>query len=643
MRPIVAAFTVLFGLSGGPPDSSPIRVEVRSPDGRLQVVVTVPSSRAAPPTGRGAGSPARLAYRLVAAGRPVLLASNAGIVIDGVDVGQDALLGHVERRRCDQGVPSDQPSGSSAACNLARLHVTHSRSSIDYTVEIRVFDAGVAFRYEVPGSAPRTPDEATTFQIPTRSIVWYHDLDGHYEGVHVRKAIDEVPSGAWAAPPLTFKMPNDGGYAAITEAALIGYAGMALQADGRGGFAARLGHDHPVSRPYALRFPPEEAKRLAVAAPVGPPIVTPWRVVLVGRDLNALVNAQHLVTDLSPPPDPRVFPDGRRADWIRPGRAVWRYLDGGDNTIEGMEQFSDLAAKLGFEYQVVEGVWQKWSPADLRAFVEYSRARGVGIWLWKDSRAIRDAEARRQFFDLCQSIGVVGAKIDFLDHEAKDVVDSYRAILRDAASRHVMVAFHGANKPTGETRTWPNELTREGVYGLEHRSMQAWARHNATLPFTRYLAGPGDYTPVVFGERRRETSWAHQIATAAVFTSPLLVYGGHPQSLLDNPAVEMIRSIPSVWDETLVLPPSEIGEVAVLARRSGKTWFLAILNGPEARTLRLRPAFLPPGRRDTLTVRDVPDDPAAVTVGRGSASRTETLTIALRPGGGFIARFAFPR
>jgi len=238
-------------------------------------------------------------------------------------------------------------------------------------------------------------------------------------------------------------------------------------------------------------------------------------------------------------------------------------------------------------------------------FVEYSRALGIGIWLWKDSRAIRDAGARRQFFELCQSLGVVGAKIDFLDHEAKDVIDLYRTILRDAAIHHVMVNFHGANKPAGETRTWPNELTREGVYGLEHRAMQAWSQHNATLPFTRYLAGPGDYTPLVFGERRRETSWAHQIATAAVFTSPLLVYGGHPQSLLDSPAVEIIRSIPAVWDETLVLPPSAIGEVAALARRSGAAWFLAILNGPTARTVRLRPEFLPPGRHDVLTVADV--------------------------------------
>jgi alpha-glucosidase len=643
MRSIVAAFALLLALSNPPPGPSTFRAEVRSPGGRLTLLVTAPGPGTAPATGPEAGSATHLAYDLSADGRPILLPSRAGIVVDGVDLGQGAALGQVERRRCVSPDPAAADGWPSAPCTAARLHLTPGRSATRYILEARVFDDGMAFRYEVPGSTARVPDEGTAFRLPPGSTVWYHDLDGHYEGVHVRQPTEEVPAGAWAAPPLTFKLPRDAGYAAVTEAALSHYAGMALQAEGQGVFAGRLGHAHPVSKPYALRFPAEEASRLAVPAPVDAPIITPWRVVLVGRDLNTLVKAQHIITDVSPPPDPQVFPGGRRPDWVKPGRAVWRYLDGGDNTVEGLKAFSDLAAKLGFEYQVVEGVWQKWSPEELRAFVDYSRSRGIGIWLWKDSRAIRDSNARREFFDLCQALGVVGAKIDFLDHEAKDTIDYYHTLLRDAASHHVMVAFHGANKPTGETRTWPNELTREGVFGLEHRSMQAWAQFNTTLPFTRYLAGPGDYTPVIFGERRRETSWAHQVATGAVFTSPLLVYAGHPQSLLDNPAHEMIRCIPSVWDETIVLPPSEIGEIAVVARRSGATWFLAVLNGPQARTLHLKPSFLAPGRHDTLVVRDVRDDPAAVTVERGAASRSDDLNIDLRPGGGFIARFASAR
>ena len=148
---------------------------------------------------------------------------------------------------------------------------------------------------------------------------------------------------------------------------------------------------------------------------------------------------------------------------------------------------------------------------------------------------LRTAEAREEFFKKLQDLGVVGAKIDFFDHEHKEVVDLYQALLHDAARHRIMVNFHGANKPTGEARTWPNELIREGVRGMEASKLQERAVHNTTLPFTRFLAGHGDYTPVHFGARRGDTTWAHQIATAAVFTEPLLTYGAHPEGPAGEP------------------------------------------------------------------------------------------------------------
>src|SRR5262249_51797261 len=235
--------------------------------------------------------------------------------------------------------------------------------------------------------------------------------------------------------------------------------------------------------------------------------------------------------------------------------------------------------------------------------------------------------------------GVAGAKIDFFDHEAKEVIDLYQALLRSSAEHKIMVEFHGANKPAGESRTWPNELTREAVRGLEYRSMNLRSPHNTTLPFTRMLAGHADYTPVHFGERRKETSWAHQIATAAIFTSPLLIYGAHPRTLLENPAVEIIKRIPAVWDETVALPPSEIGELAAFARRRGDTWFLAVLNGPTERAVRVPLTFLGAGKYQALAARDRKDDAAAVRVENATADRDTSLTVELRAGGGFIAMF----
>ena len=174
---------------------------------------------------------------------------------------------------------------------------------------------------------------------------------------------------------------------------------------------------------------------------------------------------------------------------------------------------------------------------------------------------------------------------------------------------------------------------------MEASKLQDRATHDATLPFTRYLAGPGDYTVLHFGDRRGNTTWAHQVATAALFNEPLLTYAAHPANLLSNPAVEMIKSIPAVWDETRVLPVSEIGELAAFARRSGDRWFLAVAGGAAPRTLRIPLTFLGPWRYSSLVVRDRPGEPAAVAVETGVVSRQDSLKVELSAGGGFIARF----
>jgi alpha-glucosidase len=602
-------------------------VGVAGPDGRVRFEIL-------------AREQARLSYHVTFRNREVIEASALGIVIDGLDLGQGVEIGRAERYRMNEryawrGVHSEAVN----RCNGAKISLKHRKSGVGFTMDVRAFNDGVAFRFVVPGDEkPRVPDETTAFMLPAGSAVWYHDFEGHYEGRHVRKEISEVKPGEWAAPPLTIKLPGREGYASITEAALVNYAGMGLQADGRRGFDLRLGHAHPVSYPFRLRYA-GDVERLKQPAAIAGTITTPWRVVMIGADLNALVNCD-IVSHVSPPPDTKLFPEGIKTDWLKPGRAVWKYLDGGESTLEEVKNFSRLAGELGFEYQVVEGFWSRWSEAQMLEAVEFSRRQKVGLLFWKHSRDLRTPEARKQFFGLCRRIGVVGAKIDFFDHEAKETIDLYQTLLREAAEHKLIVDFHGANKPAGEARAWPNEMTREGIYGLEHRRTEAWAPVNTTLPFTRMLAGHADYTPVHFGERRKETSWAHQIASAAIFTSPLLIYGAHPKNILSNPAVEIIKSIPSIWDETIALPASEVGELAAFARRNGSTWFLAVMNGPTAKTIKIPLAFLGAGKYQVTLARDQQDDAAAVKIENAAVGRGDSLTVELRAGGGFIARFA---
>ncbi|HXL07479.1 MAG TPA: glycoside hydrolase family 97 N-terminal domain-containing protein, partial [Gemmatimonadales bacterium] len=429
------------------------------------------------------GNEPRLRFAITFRGRPVIETSPLSLVVDGAELGQGVAVGNVERYDANQRYP--WRGVHSQAINRfkgARIALRHTGSGTDYVLDVRAFDDGIAFRSIVRGSGPRVPDEATTFVVPAGSTVWYHDLRGHYEGVHAKKDIVQAQAGEWAAPPLTCKLPDAAGYASITEAAIIDYSGMALQADGQRGFRLRLGHAQPPSYPFTLRYGDAEAARLAQPAAIVGTITTPWRVVMIGPDLDTLVNCD-IVHDLAPPPDPRLFPQGIDTPWIRPGRAVWKYLDGGGpNTLETMKEFSRLAGELGFEYNLVEGFWRQWNETDLRDLVDYSRQRGVGIWLWQHSKEIHDPAAREAFFAHAQDVGAVGVKLDFFDHEAKEVMDLYQAALEGAARHRLMVDFHGADKPAGESRTWPNELNREAVSGMERKSTPAWATHDTTLP-----------------------------------------------------------------------------------------------------------------------------------------------------------------
>lgn len=522
-------------------------------------------------------------------------------------------------------------------CNGAKIIIKNKQ---EYTFEVRVFNNGAAFRIIIPGTQgeARIPSEATVFNIPSKSTIWYHDLNMHYESVHVKKQIDDVQHGEWVAPPATFKLPQ-GIYASITEAALVNYAGMALQANGKNGLVLRLANEQPTSYPYKLRYSPADTLRLKQPAVINGTITTPWRVVMIGKDLNSMVN-NDMVWNLNPPPDKKLFPQGMNTDWIKPGRAVWKYLNGGGGgTLEVMKHFTDGAAALGFEHNILEGFWTRWTNEERKELVNYSKQKGVSIWLWKHSKSLRSPGAIDSFFKKCNTLGVAGAKIDFFDSEAKEVVDLYEAILREAAKYHVMLDFHGANKPTGLERTYPNELTRESVKGMESSKLLDRATHETTIPFTRFLAGPAEYTVVHFGERRKNTTWAHQVASAAILSAPMLTYAANPDTLLANPSVEIIKSIPAVWDETIVLPPSEIGELAVYARRNGNTWFLAVMNGVGEKKIKVPLGFLK-GNYKALIAKDNADNSASIIINEASYSSKDTIELNLVSGGGFIARFS---
>lgn len=580
-------------------------------------------------------------YAIYFKGKPVIEFSPLHLMLDGTELTDALEIKSLEPYNINE--TYDWRGAHSRAtnhCNGLRIALGNRNSGTSFILEVRSFNDAAAFRFIIPELiGAHVPDEATVFRVPDGSRLWYHDLEGHYEGVHTNKEISSISAGQWFAPPATLKLPGNLGYGSITEACLTNYAGMALQADGQRGLTVRLGHVHPPSYPYRLRYSKEDIERLAKTATIEGLITTPWRVVLIGADLNTLVNSD-AVPDLCPRPDPALFPKGLHTDWIKPGRAVWKYLDGGgSNTLDTAKAFTQMAGHLGFEHHVIEGYWSKWSDYKIKDLVANARKQHVSLWFWKHSKELRDPGARHAFLKRLHDLGVAGAKIDFFDHEAKEVIDLYQSLLREAAEYHILLDFHGANKPTGESRTWPNELTREAVKGIEASKLADRATHDTTLPFTRMLAGPAEYTPMVFGARRANTTFSHQIATPAMFSAPLLTYGCNPSNMLASPCVNMIKSIPSVWDETIVLPPSEIGKLAAYARRTDHTWFLVVLNGTAPQKIRFPLSFLPKGDFKTTVVRDNADDTAGEVKLDTSLRSSNFLTVDLHAGGGFLARF----
>lgn len=600
--------------------------QVKSPDSKVSFHVFVKNDS--------------LCYRISFQNKDVIETSPIRMTVDSRAITGQVKIGKRVNYQLDETYPwNGTHSVARNHFNGAKINLQHG--TLVYTLDVRVFNDGASFRLIIPGKpgVKRIPDESTVFRLPAGTTAWYHDLNMHYEGEYAKKGMDTVKAGEWAAPSVTFRLPGSEAYLSVTEADLKNYGGMALQTDGNRGLVLRLPQNQPTSYPYKLRYSPEDVQRLSQPATITGTITTPWRVVMIADGLNALVN-NDMVHNLCPPPDPKLFPQGIKTAWVQPGSAVWKYLDnGGEGTLEEMKAYSRQASELGFRHNILEGFWKKWSDADLKSLVDYSKAKGVHIWLWEHSKNLREPNARRAFLRHCHDLGIGGLKIDFFDHEAKEEIDLYQSILRETAELKIMVDFHGANKPTGQERTWPHELTREAVKGMEASKLKDRAGHNVTLPFTRFVTGQAEYTPVHFGERRKNTTWAHQIASAAIFSAPLLTYSASPQNMLANPAVGMIKSIPSMWDETIVLPGSAVGEVAVFARRSGTRWFLAVMNGAAPRDVDIPLSFLGEGSFKSSEVKDVVGNTADVELANGTYDKNGVIRLKLGEGGGFIAEF----
>lgn len=595
----VCAIVGGFAIAGEP-------IRVTSPDGKI--VAEALSDAGA------------LKYRVLADGRELLAPSDIGLVTSVLDTRKDVALGASESKSIDEKYPFW--GAKSLAINRANVaSIQAVCKGMKFMVDVHVADDGVGIRCRIP-AAPKQQvrEDVSSWNLTGNPAMWVDAGTHCYENSYFATSLNDLKTSLSYGMPLTAASGKY--YLVITEAALKDYGDLGL----------KPGTNHEL-RGYLCA----DAKGWTTDDAV----TQPWRVTVIGRSLTDVVNST-LVQDLNPPPAPELA----KADWIRPGRSSWQWLSAGEPKLSEQRQWVDWTRELGFEYYLVDDGWKKWKKdgqdawAHLAEVCKYAAGKNVKVWLWVHSREVFEPAARMDYFKKAEAIGIVGVKIDFPPATNRVWANWYHDTARDAAACKLMVDFHGATKPTGMERTWPNEMTREGIRGHEWQ-MTRYKRaldpaHDTILPFTRLAAGHGDYTPTVFEKKELAgNSWAHELAQAILLGSPFLCYGGHPKSFLENPARDVLVSIPSTWDETLVLPGTEPGKCAAMARRKGTDWFVAAINAREPMELTIPLQALGKGPWKAVLLRD------GQTLDSYSREEpvlknTDSIQVKMNPQGGFV-------
>ena len=439
-----------------------------------------------------------------------------------------------------------------------------------------VFDDGVAFRYEMDGlSSELIQDEKTIYRIPEGTRRWVMEWDMGYERLFPLTTTGDMRPRHWCYPMLL--EPQDGLFALITEANIESpHSASSMKNEGN---------------PELYKVCPDQNDVRQTGS-----WHSPWRVVITGA-LADIVEST-LVTDVS---EPCKVADTR---WIHPGVVSWVYwaYNNGSKDYQIVKKYIDLAATLHLPYVLIDWQWDQMSNGgNIDDALAYAKEKGVRTLLWYNSSTawvteangplyrLNKPEDREREFQMLEDKGVAGVKIDFFAGDTQATMEYCIGLLECAARHHLLVDFHGATLPRGWNRTYPNLMSVEAVYGAEWYNntgdfTKPAASHNCTLPFTRNVVGPMDYTPCAFSDSQHPhiTTHAHELALTVVFESALQHLADRPESLLAQP--EEVRNfftqLPAAWDETRLLGGYP-AEYVVLARRSGKTWYVGILNGSD--------------------------------------------------------------
>lgn len=552
----------------------------------------------------------------------VLQNASLGLIVDGNDIGQNVSLAGTPKEKALRESYPLMSNHLQATNDYREVIIPLKSSTLSYQLQVRAYDEGMAVRYIINSKKPiHIEADNTSFGLPaTAQCYWAYYSDDN-ENLHNSTSLADIPENKALLAPLTMKSENF--YLSFSEADCQKFPDLSWIKTGT---------------QLKANFTTNPNGWDAEAGV----ITSPWRLAIIADNLTQLVNSD-LIMNLCPAPNPSYD-----FSWVKPGRVMWQWWSVGEPEYEDQKNWYDAAARLTWEYYLIDDGWRTWRQPGkdqwqcLKEVIDYGKTKGVKSIIWVDSKEMRTREGIRTYLEKVKQAGAVGIKIDFIPPATPEIMQWYEAAREETYRLQLMVDFHGCTKPTGVRRTWPHELTREGVRGNEYQMTRynrvAPKNQDEIKPFTRFIAGPADLTPVIFTEKELNGfTWTHQLAQAVVYLSPLTHFADAYYAYIDNPAEDLLKDIPTVWDETIVLPCSEIGKVAAFAKRKENEWWVGIMNGEEPHTISFNLNFLKSSAQATI-LSDKKDVLNAFDRKETNVKRNDNIITELRPGGGYFMR-----
>jgi len=552
-------------------------------------------------------------------------------------------------------IPVVKSKHSEVLNNYNELQLTlkeHSGGMREMELFVRVYNDGAAYRIKLLRSGKvgdrQITKELSTFNIPGDPKAWIVEYGGYSssnEAEFMERNISYLNEKSVAGMPMLMEYGNNC-WVAITEAKIDNYAAFYIGTNGN--------PNQLTTKLVPVPGEPETGVKVRFADEV----YTPWRVLMIGETPGNLIESE-IIQNLN---DPCTIKD---PSWIKPGMSAWDHWWSGEVKMEMpvIKQYIDLASSMGWPYMLVDWQWYgkfnspeaditKWAPQiNMPEIIEYARSKNVKIIVWLYSSDVNRNSSYKKAFPMYEKWGVAGIKIDFMDRDDQQMVNWYHDIIKCAADNHLMVDFHGAYKPDGIIRTWPNMITREGVMGNEYYkfSDKMSPEHNVKLAFTRMLAGQMDYTPGAFLNVTKEqyknqtpaVVWntrAAELSKFVIYESPLTVVCDHPDNILNQPGSDFLKIVPTTWDD-IKFAGGYPGDYVAIAKRSGDKWFLGVMNNSIGKSVELNLSFLPAANyeaeiwSDTKTSDKEPKDLKKSII---SIKSPGTLKVTMAKDGGFV-------